>query len=1609
MTEVASAGAGASGDRRQGIERAFLIADVRGYTRFTREHGDAEAARLAGRFAELARDAVEARSGRVVELRGDEVLAVFDSASQAVLSARELAAVCSDEAAADGGLPLLVGAGIDVGEAVPLEGGFRGAALNTASRLCSHATVGQVLVTTGLAERADEVPGIRFEKSGSLELKGFDEPVEIVEAVDDAPASPIARPGPAGRRPLPLELEPDSPLVGREHELAWLRGSWRQVARGHGRMLVLSGASGIGKSRLATELAAFAWREGGSVSYAGAGGTAAATAGSELRAALAEHGPVLLVLDDLDAIATTLAPILADAIPEVEGRPVLVLCLLRDPELGPDLERLLRAVDVRGDGHRGLGPLDADGVRGIAALYAPDDVDNVPLESVARASEGVPARIHERMSEWAQQEAARRLTAAAEFLAAERRHRRADLAFANNAIGLKLGRIYAVEATTVDLGPGEAPYKGLAAFEESDAALFFGREQLVGELAARTVGAGLLAVVGASGSGKSSVIAAGLLPSLRAGLLPGSERWTTASIRPGEHPVAELSIVDTSGDERLVLVVDQFEEVFTLCKDEDERDVFVDRLAGLTADPDRYIVVVSIRGDYYGHCAPYPDLAGLVSANQVLVGPMSVDELRRAIELPGRRAGVRVESALTDALVEEIGDEPGGLPLLSTALVELWREREDDWLRLSVHQRLGGVRGAVARLAESSYENLSDEERDAARRLFLRLVATGDEGALARRRVPLSELDLDRDPALTAVVDRLTADRLLTAQGSSVEVAHEALLREWPRFQKWLAEDAQGRELREHLTESAKRWDVAGRDPAELYRGARLNATIDWAAGREQELNALEREFLAESRSHADLEAYRQRRQNRRLRGLLVGAAVLLVAAIVGGVVALQQRSSAQHQATVALGRQLGAEAVSQPRIDLSMLLARESLNLDRSPQTEGTLLATLLRSPAVIGTFALPVPGRPQEVKVSPDSRSVAAVTADNELRIYDTRTHQETRAMPIGNADYAYVPATGALFAAAEPNPAYLLVDPKTGRTLHTFAFSKLWLVTPGLGPEPVAVTHDGRYGFLVWTAERADGRAGETYIEGWRLSRNGHSKLVPTGTGLVVAAQTLADGRLEVAQSGQISTWDVATLKRISSVPGPRFGGGFAPAALSPDGRTLAYGRPDGTVRFFDIATGKTLSGKGAHSAGINRMSFSPDSRFAVSTADDGTAIVWNPRTGQLIQRLGGHSARVMAPDFSPNGKTLYTPGLDGTILQYDLGRSRRFGSPFSVGDGRARGFQIAAPPLLAMSPDGRTFAASVEQSSVGFFSTATLHRIAKISLAPTRNIFQGAWNGNRFVVGADKGLVQIWDIRGPRPNPIAVLNGLSKQGQVASVATGQGGRLIAAVDAYSGPPPKSGGPGQERGELGLWRDGKLVGGRTLELGTNGVWVAISKDGSVAAVAPDNGTVLIVDTRTGRVERTLRPPKADFIAALAFSHDGTLAAGGFSGFVSLWNPKTGKQIGHQVLVAEGPSGPIAFAPDGRSFATASYGGHSRLWETSTLQQLGSDFPGSEGFWGNVAYTPDGHYQIAVYGDGTAYRWPVTLSAWERQACAVAGRTFTTEEWSRFVGGRSYSKVCR
>jgi hypothetical protein len=418
-------------------------------------------------------------------------------------------------------------------------------------------------------------------------------------------------------------------------------------------------------------------------------------------------------------------------------------------------------------------------------------------------------------------------------------------------------------------GPAAAvcPYKGLARFEASDAAFFFGRERLVAELVTHLVGAGLVGVVGPSGSGKSSLVRAGLLPALRDGVLPGSDRWRQLIIRPGEHPMAELAGAagrrDAAGDgngsatigddrkasqamtpgqradgwvrpalagaERLLLVVDQFEEVFTTCPDEGERAAF---LAALTeaAWADRYVtVVVVIRADFYGHCAAVPDLAGLLAANHVLVGPMRQDELRRAIELPARRAGLHLEPGLSSAMVDEVADQPGGLPLLSCALLESWQHRHGRTLTLAAYHQAGGVRGAVARLAEHAWSGLDPDQQQTARRILLRLAGPGEGEAVVRRRVPLSEFTASNDEHVWVVVEALTDQRLLTKSQDTMEVAHEALLREWPRLRGWLEEDVQGRALHRHLITAAREWDQSGRDPAELYRGARLTGALDWA------------------------------------------------------------------------------------------------------------------------------------------------------------------------------------------------------------------------------------------------------------------------------------------------------------------------------------------------------------------------------------------------------------------------------------------------------------------------------------------------------------------------------------------------------------------------------------------------------------------------------------------------------------------------------------------------------------------------------------------------------------------------------------------------------------
>ena len=1627
--------------------RTFLIADVRGYTRFTAEHGDEAAAHLAATFAGLARDAVEARGGRVIELRGDEVLAVFDVAAQSVRAALELQWTLGEEVAVDPALPLLVGIGIAAGEAVPVEDGFRGAALNLAARLCSSAAAGEVLLSEWVAKLAGQIDGMSFETRGTVELKGFPDPVPFLE-VSSGPVPSLMSGPEAGVSPgLPSELDADLPLIAREHEMRWARGTWRQVRRGRGRVLIVSGASGIGKTRLAAEIAADVEALGGAVRYSGAGGTAIADIVGSIEAASTTTVPTLVILDDLDAAGERAATTLAQALEELQRRPVLVLALAQRPDVFPSLAALVGVLDVRGDGHRVLGALDLDGVREICRIYAGDDVSEAPVESIARSSGGVPGQVHEVMSGWAREEATRRLEAAAQWLMAGREQRSAGLGFANNVIGLKLDRIYRVP----DAGEESVcPWKGLAAYRQEDAGTFFGRENLVGELAARIVGVGLLGVVGASGSGKSSLVAAGLRASLVFGLLPGSAQWRQVSMRPGEQPMAELrsaldgiargsdgddpigwAIEALGPDERLVIYVDQFEEIFTTCTDPAEAQTFVDALDRAAARPERAVVVVCLRGDFYAHTAVYPSLAQALSANHVIVGPMSPEELRRAIELPARRAGVRVESALVDRLVEEVVGAPGGLPLLSTALVELWGEGRDGWIRLDAHELTGGLNGAVARLAEQTYDQLSDEEKAVAPAVFLRLVGPGEGDAVTRRRVALDEFDTKTDPSTAGVIHRFTQDRLLSADDRTVEVAHEALLREWPRLRTWLAEDAQGRQLRAHLTGAARTWEDAGEEDSELYRGARLSATLDWASTHDRQLNDLERSFLTTSRQAGEREVERQKRTNRRLRGLLVGVALFLGVALVAGSLALVQRSRAGHSERVALGQSLGAKAVVEPQLDTALLLAEEGIKLDDSVQTQSDLLATLIHSPAAIKVLHVgSIGASPAALAISHDGRTIAVVNGDENLWFYDTSTGRAV-GDPVPN-----VAATGYRLPQFTPDDSQLavlrghaiqVIDVRThevartiniGRNVHDF-FS------------PVLLSADGRVAYLVFDSEVhayniSTGRlVGKAYVP--ELTCQGIA--LAKDAGEIVTLTPHGGGSLQVRDGRTLA------LKRQFRIPFPlplalQFCGQYT-VAVSPDGRTAVYSLSDvggdESLRFVDLRTRHVRVGVGAL-AGGDFVAVSPDGTTAISISDDYLHIsVWDVATATILQTLTGHSGVVESLVFDPSGRLLYSAGDDGNVFVWDLSGRSSFGRALTVGPGSTHGF-----PNFSAFPDGKTIAVPyaryrddghVRSSGVNIVDLATGGIVSTI---PVSRLVPGVYSVSYAEVSPDggellvspgpgsNGNITLWQLEPGPPRLVRTLSGLKASseanGNNAPWATfSPDGAWIAGVDRRANGQTHmiewNAATGAQRADpLTLpWK------GDDVATPAN---VVYNSDGSLIATAALGDRIVIVDAKTLHPVRTLPDPQG--VAVVAFSPaDPSLLAEGASSvsMVRLWDVTTGEKVGEVVgSTALGGIWSVHFDPTGTVLLTAATDALARLWSVPRLEKIGTGFPGDSSTVGSAGFagTGDSTLAVLVYAQGHALAYHASPAWWEQQACSVAGRNLTQTEWDLYLTGRPYEETC-
>ena len=1138
------------------------------------------------------------------------------------------------------------------------------------------------------------------------------------------------------------------------------------------------------------------------------------------------------------------------------------------------------------------------------------------------------------------------------------------------------------------------PYKGLVPFQPEDADVFFGREELVEDLVGRLNDAAFLAVVGASGSGKSSLVRAGIVPSLQ----PRHGELRAALLSPGARPLAALA---AAGDARL-LVVDQFEEAFTLCRDEDERRTFIKALIEAAERGTR--VVIALRADFYGHCAVYPRLAAALEDSQALVGPMSEEELRRAIERPAERAGLLLEPGLVEGILRDVVGEPGALPLLSHCLLETWKRRSGRMLTLIGYLQAGGVQGAIAKTAETVYrEALSPEQQALARNIFLRLTELGEGTEDTRRRVAIAELTprVEQSDDVSAVLRTLADARLVTIGEGTVEVAHEALIRYWPTLRAWLDEDREGRLVHRRLTEAAQEWDSSARDQALLFRGTRLSGASDWALAHDGELNDLEREFLRASREAERHEIETTRKRNRRLLVLLVGTGVALAVAVVAGLLALNERNTARSIALTADAQRLGAEALTEDRLDRALLLARTGVALEETPRTRSNLLAALLRVPhAAIGFLGGTADAEIFTAAVSPDGRVLAIGDAPGVVTTFDLSSRQKLGEYRIGDEigagliqTVSFSPDGGTLAVAGLAFAEGEVLDLLDTRTLERRRRVPLPPFPEDIQPDEFVVLNplfvaDGRHLLAAQAVLSDTGRpprrsvmlridAETGSVEGTLRVGRGAFDMLPTPDGR----------RVFVPSPGDDTTVEIdATSLRVVRRHGI---GGFA-GALSPDGSTLAVGTTEGTVRLLDLRSGDVRSFGRGHGAEILDMNFTPDGRTVVSSARDGGVIAWNVSRGEVSERFSAHVGPVWALGIAPDGRTVYTAGNDGRLILWDLSGDRRLARSFVLG--RPFGEEIQTPRGVAVSPDGKTLAVTHFDGTVELFDTTRLQRQRSAKAIPG---FAAAAafspDGRSLAVGGQGGNITLLDAR--TLAPAGQLTGLSSD--IQTLAFSPDGASLAAAEVVGEPP-----------RLHVWSVSRRAVTAQADV-TQVASLAFSPDGRVIAATALDGSTEIRDARSGTVVKRL--PAAGLSRSVAFSPDGSLlAVGQFDGDGQLYSTESWKPLGRRLEAHTQRITNVEFTRDGRTLATASADGTVLLWDVATQEPIGSPLVVERDTFAAAALSPDGAHLFAVSTGLRGVRLAIDPAAWKRHACLVAGRQLTPREWRDALPGRPYQPIC-
>ncbi|GAA2921577.1 AAA family ATPase [Streptomyces enissocaesilis] len=1193
---------------------------------------------------------------------------------------------------------------------------------------------------------------------------------------------------------------------------------------------------------------------------------------------------------------------------------------------------------------------------------------------------------------------------------------------------------------------GVCPYRGLAPYRQQDARWFFGRERstdvLVDQLRAAEKTGGLVMLVGASGAGKSSLLNAGLVPALQNGALGDgdSQAREVLQLVPGGDPLAELThqipelapVVSaaepdipqfehtvrdaftawsqrrTSSPARPVVIVDQFEEAFTLCSHEAARRTFIQLLHAActhadSGDPAPALVVLGIRADFYEQCLGYPELADALQHRHMVLGPLTTTELREAVTGPAKAVGMELEPGLAELIVREVsadgprgGHGAGALPLLSHALLATWQRRKAGRLTLAGYRAAGGIQGAVAATAERAWSSLDPAARTAARLLLLRLVRLGEDTQATRRRGTRRQLaEESTDPNKTKEsLEALVHARLVTLDAETVEITHEALLHAWPRLRDWIDEDRTGNLLRQRLEEDGRAWEGANRDVSLLYRGSRLEQADNWAkSAGDASLTRSAVEFLAAS--------VRLRRRTVWIsRGAVSALIVLAMLAVGSAVVAWQQRGDAVFEQVVAEADRV---QYTDPSLSAQLDLVAHRLR----PDDEGTSnrLISIVNAPLATPLFGHT--GAVYLTSFSPNGRVLATASYDRTVRLWDVT--DPSRPEQLGK------PLTG---HTSWVSSAVFSPDGRTLASASDDGTIQLWDVQDPSHPQPLDAPSTGHGSTIYLLTFSPDGHtlasAGEDRtVRLWDVEDPRRPKALGALTGHTDAVRSVAfspDGRTLAAggDDDTIRLWGMADPRRPTPIDTVLTGheGTVHSVAFSPDGRTLASGSADDTIRLWNVADPRHAAQRGApltgHTGRVWSVAFSPDGAMLAAGSADSTATLWNVSDpaypSQVGEPLAGSSGEMYALGFSPDGRTLATGNGDNKVRLWSI--------PTSDMIGRIGAFRPDGRVLATAARDGRVRLWNVENPkrpvSLGKPFMPGKGDVRSLAVSP---------DGHTLAVLTGSRAVQLWDVTdptGPVPHgpPVALQTRFAGPGALAFSPDGR--TLATAHDDRT---------------IQLWNVSDPS--RLLPLGAplsghKGYVNALvfSPDSRTLASGSADDTIRLWKVGDPRRAAQLGAPLTGHLGpinALAYSPDGhTLASGSDDNTVRLWNVTDSRRAtrlassltGHTEAVVS-----LTFSPDGSTLASGGNDNTVRLWNVdlpSKAAPIGQSMSPNAKTGNFLAFSPRSHRLGVSSGTDTVRLWNLDVDEAIRRICSTTGGVLTPEKWAEYLPRLSYEPPC-